>query len=237
MRLHPPPPRPLRPLREFAVVAVTALGAAALAEVVWVLAGPGLTSVLDRMSEGPSLRSVEGLLPAVTFLVRTLGTSVAVVWLFLIRAVAAIAFLVWLFRARVNAESLTPVPHRWFRILIVLGWILPVVNWWIPKQIVDDVWASSRPGGVRGEHIGREAHSELIWSWWVLWLLGTWVLPLVGALLLAAGGRNFSDGVFWLDVFTLVPSLAAAVLEGKVILRITEAQEGRRAWAAGISPP
>ncbi|MEU7986981.1 DUF4328 domain-containing protein [Streptosporangium canum] len=237
MRLHPPPPRPLRPLREFAVVAVTALGAAALAEIVWVLAGPGLTSVLDRMSEGPSLRSVEDLLPAVTFLVRTLGTSVAVVWLFLIRAVAAIAFLVWLFRARVNAESLTPVPHRWFRILIVLGWILPVVNWWIPKQIVDDVWASSRPGGVRGEHIGREAHSELIWCWWVLWLLGTWVLPLVGALLLAVVGRNSSDGVFWLDVFTLVPSLAAAVLEGKVILRITEAQEGRRAWAAGISPP
>ncbi|MFI7052857.1 DUF4328 domain-containing protein [Streptosporangium canum] len=237
MRLHPPPPRPLRPLREFAVVAVTALGAAALAEIVWVLAGPGLTSVLDRMSEGPSLRSIEDLLPAVTFLVRTLGTSAAVVWLFLIRAVAAIAFLVWLFRARVNAESLSPVPHRWFRILIVLGWILPVVNWWIPKQIVDDVWASSRPGGVRGEHIGREAHSELIWSWWVLWLLGTWMLPLVGALLLAAGGWNSSAGVFWLDVFTLVPSLAAAVLEGKVILRITEAQEGRRAWAAGISPP
>ncbi|ACZ90819.1 DUF4328 domain-containing protein [Streptosporangium roseum] len=237
MRLHPPPPRPLRPLRESAVVAVTALGAAALAEIVWVLAGSGLTSVLDRTSEGPSLRSIEDLLPLVTFLVRVLGTSVAVVWLFLVRAVAAIAFLVWLFRARANAESLTPVPHRWFRILIVLGWALPVVNWWIPKQIMDDVWASSRPGGVRGEHIGREAHSGLIWSWWVSWLLGSWVLPLVGVLLFAGGDRSSSGGAFWLDVFTLAPTLAAAALAGTVILRITKAQEGRRAWAAGLPPP
>src|SRR4051812_9233206 len=50
---------------------------------------------------------------------------------------------VWLTRARQNAMLLTWYQPRRSEAWIWLAWIIPVVNFWFPKQIVDDVIAAT----------------------------------------------------------------------------------------------
>jgi hypothetical protein len=211
-----PPPRPLRSVRGFAMVAVVALGINACAEIIWVLASARLDPAFARVAEEDEPLRTGDLLLALMVFAQPLTF-----------ALAGISFMAWLYRVRANAESFSEVPHRWFRIFIVLGWALPVINWWIPKQIVDDVWVSSRPGQVRGELIGREMHSWLVWGWWVSWLIGFWLLPMAAGLLVVTKGLDPVDIGLRIDAYVLVPSLIAAALASTVILRITRFQEDR----------
>ncbi|MFF4418413.1 DUF4328 domain-containing protein [Streptosporangium sp. NPDC001559] len=216
----PPPPRPLRPVRGLATAVLTLLGLDTLVGAAWAVAADPLATVVEVVGEGAL-----PLLSNSAFLVALTASRA------LVRAGLVVVFLVWLVRARLNAESLTRVPHRWFKIFIVLGWALPIVGWWIPKQIVDDVWAASRPGGVRGESIGRQPHSWLVWAWWIAWLLAFWVIPLSSVTLLSLAGRPPEEvGAlvgFGLDPFTWIPTLLAAALLAIVVVRITRFQEAR----------
>ena len=58
---------------------------------------------------------------------------------------ASVVFIVWLWRARGNAELFCYGQHRRGRGWVIGGWFCPVVNFWFPKQIVDDVIAASDP--------------------------------------------------------------------------------------------
>ncbi len=141
---------------------------------------------------------------------------------------AWVAFMLWMLQARLNAQSLTRVPHRWFKTFILMGWIIPIANCWIPKQIVDDIWASSRPGGVPGENIGRETHSGLVWAWWISWLLASGMTGLSLGLLVAPDHRTPVASIL-VDALFLLPVLVAAVLQVAVIMRITRFQQDRLA--------
>jgi Domain of unknown function (DUF4328) len=46
---------------------------------------------------------------------------------------------IWLTKGYRNAEILTPGGQRRSAIWIWLGWIVPIVSFWFPKQILDDV--------------------------------------------------------------------------------------------------
>ena len=60
----------------------------------------------------------------------------------------------WLARARSNAAALVPTGLHRSAIWCWLGWVVPIVSFWFPKQIVDDSWeltsnrlaAAARPG-------------------------------------------------------------------------------------------
>ena len=65
-------------------------------------------------------------------------------WLLVLLA-AGVVFIVWLWRARDNAELFCSGQHRRGRGWVIGGWFCPVVNFWFPKQIVDDVIAASDP--------------------------------------------------------------------------------------------
>ncbi|WP_425582580.1 DUF4328 domain-containing protein [Streptosporangium longisporum] len=66
----------------------------------------------------------------------------------LLYLVAGVAFLCWLFRARANAYAISPgVFHTYPTSYLILGWI-PFLCLFVPKGIVDDIWATSRPGGL-----------------------------------------------------------------------------------------
>jgi hypothetical protein len=75
----------------------------------------------------------------------------------------------WLSHARENAVLIAPDRVRRSAVWAWLGWLVPIVSLWFPKQIVDDSWritSSSAAAGARG----RYRDTTL---WWVLWIVYT----------------------------------------------------------------
>jgi hypothetical protein len=76
----------------------------------------------------------------------------------------------WLSRARENAVLIAPDQVRQSAVWAWLGWWVPIVSWWFPKQIVDDSWritSSSAAVGARG----RYRDTSLWWGLWIAYLV------------------------------------------------------------------
>ncbi|WP_133798435.1 DUF4328 domain-containing protein [Kribbella caucasensis] len=100
-----------------------------------------------------------------------------------------IAFLIWLWQARENTEVLKsafayqggfssgPSAHRHEKGWAIGGWFCPIVQFWYPLQVVEDVVTASepahQPGAARSGRI-----RTLLYGWWGTWT-GFWVI-LVG---------------------------------------------------------
>lgn len=85
-------------------------------------------------------------------------------------AATAILFVVWFRRARVNAERSTWRQRR-ARAWVILGWIIPFANLWVPFQLMGDIWRAGLPPARR---------TRVAWLpalWWASWLL-TGVSPI-----------------------------------------------------------
>jgi hypothetical protein len=90
-------------------------------------------------------------------------------WLLALLA-AAVVFIVWLWRARGNAEFFCYGRHRRGRGWVIGGWFCPVVNFWFPKQIVDDVIAASDPRTPLLPDLRRIPSHGLVLAWWLTWV-------------------------------------------------------------------
>ncbi|MFH8926914.1 protein kinase [Streptomyces pristinaespiralis] len=75
----------------------------------------------------------------------------------------SVCWLVWFARVRATAEEFTPGRLRYRPSMAVVGWLLPIANLFIPKQIADDVWHASSPGH-------SPAPARALNAWWALWL-------------------------------------------------------------------
>lgn len=242
-----PPAAPvasLRPVRNQAMVVVTLLvvnGAAGVAATGLSLRDLRLAELQSRYPVAANAWGVDAFFrPAAVLL-----------WIVTLLA-TALVFVVWLTTVRANAERLTPARHRRHRAWVVLGWWVPIVQFWFPKQIVDDIWITSQPGRyARGDDLHQVRRPVLVWLWWVLC-----VISAAGAVrqeiahLLAASGRAGDLGlarhIVRIDAFLLAPSLTAAALACVIVVRITGFQETRATarrreralaqWAGGPSP-
>ena len=84
---------------------------------------------------------------------------------------AGVVFIVWLWRARGNAELFCYGRHRRGRGWVIGGWFCPVVNFWFPKQIVDDVIAASDPRTPPlFPDLRRIPRHGLVLAWWLIWV-------------------------------------------------------------------
>ncbi|MFJ9314766.1 DUF4328 domain-containing protein [Pimelobacter simplex] len=129
--------------------------------------------------------------------------------------IAWVVGCLWLQRARDNAELISPgVRQRRQAGWVWLGWFIPFANVWVPYQVVGDVQRASVPA---------ERRVGLGW-WWAAWLLFL-VLPLP----LESGDwtadPDLADLLPALEGLAAVAAVAAAVLWGRVVLRVTLAQE------------
>jgi hypothetical protein len=153
-----------------------------------------------------------------------------------------VLFLVYVYLARVNAEALAPsAKHRHARLMVVFAWFIPVVQFWWPKQIVDDVWWASRPDTPRNvTDLSALPKPGLVRVWWfffatlfwgVFWvelamsMLEDYWTKLTHVAESAHPWTPFLNAVFDIDIF-LLSSLAAipAIL---LVHRITVMQEAR----------
>ncbi|MEV4752142.1 DUF4328 domain-containing protein [Streptosporangium amethystogenes subsp. fukuiense] len=151
----------MRPIRAFATVAITLIALVTIVSV-------GLSG-LRILYEGDRLWRLVYEWEALY----TLLLSPAVLLFPILCLLAGIAFVCWLLRARANSYAISPgVFHVYAAPYLVLGWILPIVDLFAPKGIVDDILATSRPGGLRpGSDLFRARRSGLVWAWWLTWVL------------------------------------------------------------------
>ncbi|MQY12086.1 hypothetical protein SRB5_22150 [Streptomyces sp. RB5] len=130
----------------------------------------------------------------------------------------ASAFLVWFSRCYTNAEHLSPGSQRMRPGWIYLSWLIPFLNWWLPKRMADDIWRASAAGP-----------RILLTTWWATWV-GSSVAATAGSVLaLDATGAAELRPALAAYLADDVLTLAAAAFGIAAVLRLTAAQ--RRAFA------
>jgi hypothetical protein len=91
---------------------------------------------------------------------------------YLVSVVAgAIGFLVWFRRAYSNVPATIRRPARFGRGWSIGAWFVPILNFWRPKQIGNDIWRAGDPEAIGNERWNTLPVSQLVHWWWALYLL------------------------------------------------------------------
>ncbi|OKJ26568.1 DUF4328 domain-containing protein [Streptomyces sp. CB01580] len=208
--------RPVRGAARCAVAGLALAGAAWVARAVWQvrLATAGVPSSGPPDQGDGRHRPLTGLEDAY-HVVSDLGDAATLL--------CAVAFLVWLLRMRDNARALSGQAPSYARPWVYAGWIVPVMNLWVPRRIVADVHCKSAPG----EPLPRAVN----W-WWGLWLAGM----LSGVGLMCTGSTDDLIQRAYTDVRFLVmvdAAVVGAAVAGIVVVRALTAVQQERMDAAG----
>ena len=59
--------------------------------------------------------------------------------------VVGLMFVVWFYRAYTNLPHLGVEGLRFSRVWALTSWVIPIVNLWRPKQLMNDIWRASDP--------------------------------------------------------------------------------------------
>jgi len=209
----PPVPPKYRPLRRIAQISIVLMGLTAVAAVIqsvllWRSYDDVKRFVYGLLSEEEidrGVRSIAGsgpLLDLVGYLL--LGT--------------AIVFLLWLWQARENTDFITSprgpkparpdqTPHRLVHGWVIGSWFCPIVQFWYPLRIVEDITTASEPPGEPGAARTGEMRA-LLYGWWAAWT-GFWVI------LVGGGGLALLGFIVW--IVRLVDAADAADATGDYV--------------------
>jgi hypothetical protein len=206
-----------RPLRKVALVSIVLMGLSAVAAVVqaalmWASYDDMKRFVYGLLSEEEVDRALESFT----------GTSVLLNLVSYVLLGTGVAFLIWLWQARENTEFLRspfaprPVaapygertgPHRHSQGWLVGSWFCPIVQFWYPLQIVQDVVKESEPAEQPGMYQPSGART-LLYTWWATWV-GFWVIVVGG------GSLAFISFIVW--IVRLVDAADAADSSGSYV--------------------
>ena len=192
--------------------------ATAAAVLVWIAGGPGPFAVFVSSFTFGASASTATAQAGMALLGGGLLTT------YLGCAAAGVVVIMWLWRARANAAAAATAPQRWSEGWVIAGWLVPVVNLWVPAAVVSDVVRASA-GGADPQ---ADRLRAIVPFWWASWL-GAWValwaaivgLPLMGAMTLGAN--------VWFAFFSGLSALlfvAAAAAFTRIALRIADRQDG-----------
>lgn len=134
-----------------------------------------------------------------------------------VTTLAIVLFLVWLAQARRNAEELSPEASVPTRGRAIGMWFVPVVNLFVPRGIVLDIGRASSPSWE------AKRDTALVNGWWAAWIAHALVLVIA---------KQMAPGSMAFLVVEEVLMIAAAVLAGLVIERITALQDAALGAAA-----
>ena len=211
-----PPPAaiarpPYRPLSGRAAAATAVLGLLLALDVAAVTSGYFEVQLLDRLIAGETVPDPQ--LEANDTRVGMIGLGQGALWV-----ACAIAFISWLHRAYGNVDALAPPHARYSKGWTIGAWFVPVMNFFRPKHIVNDVWDSGSP---------RTGAPFWLMLWWIGFLisglLGRIAFPELGEYATLEQLRTDSINYMVSDGFdVVVPALAILVV--RVLTRNQEAR-------------
>jgi Domain of unknown function (DUF4328) len=110
------------------------------------------------------------------------------------------------------------------------AWFVPVLNFWRPKQIANDIWRGSDPGYPGQQPLWREPVSPLLLFWWSAWILLFILSRAVSQDWRSAASTHAIRSATSLDIAAEVTSIIAAGLSIALVRTLTR-REDRRASA------
>lgn len=150
--------------------------------------------------------------------------------------VAIVFFVRWFRRAYRNLPALGAEPLRFRRGWAVWGWFVPILGWFRPKQIANDIWRASDPEAPSAEG-GPSRWQEkpvpgLFQLWWAAYLISTFLDNVAARYSLRADDVDGYDAEAVAYMVADTAAILAAVLAVLVIRRTTARQEARAARLA-----
>jgi hypothetical protein len=148
--------------------------------------------------------------------------------------VTAAFFIAWFYRAYRNLRALGATELRFGPRWAVGAWFVPILNFWRPKQIANDIWRASNPVLPReAADAWHDPVPPLLMFWWLAFVAGEWLFNVATRLsyqadevaeLKTVTGTFIAGDILW---------GIAGVLAVVVVHRTTARQEARAA-ALGV---
>jgi len=145
--------------------------------------------------------------------------------------ITALAFITWLHRARINARAFGCRRFRYSRIWTIVGFLVPILNFFRPYQVVSEVWRASDPRAVETPVAWISMPvSRCVAAWWST-MLASAFLEILAAGLVTHSGVSVDDlfAARSIGVLVGITSAVSAILAYLVISGIQESQEEK--WA------
>jgi hypothetical protein len=130
--------------------------------------------------------------------------------------VALVMFVVWFYRARVNAEG-RGWPQRRSPGWTIVAWIIPVVNFWFPLEIMADIWRAGLP---EPERANRAV------------LPGIWWACLLSFFCLSSVPTGSAHRVWYVDMAIYCTGVLAAIMTALLVQKVSSSPLGESAWKA-----
>ncbi len=138
-----------------------------------------------------------------------------------------VLWVIWFRRTYVNAQALAPGRQRFSSGLAAGAWFIPVVQFWFPKQMANDVWTASAPPTPAGYPPQPGTGRGLLNTWWVLFL--AMLVTSTISFFVFAEAETYGEhqtSVAW-SILTDVVSIPCAVFAIGVVVRLSALQERR----------
>lgn len=141
-----------------------------------------------------------------------------------VRLPTAVAFITWMYRAHRNLPGLGHAKLDSYQIWVVLCWLIPIMNWFAPYQVMREIWNRSQPLPVAGNE--PKSPGMVSW-WWGLWLASAFSSILGNYLDRHIDTVTQASLAVRCDVLTLATGIACGVLAILIIHRINRYQVAR----------
>jgi hypothetical protein len=196
--------------------AVGALVVALVANLVAAVIDIGALPLLDDPTDLDALRQFD----SVTRFATIIGLVSSIV--------AAICFIRWFNLVHRNLDALCPGLRRHATSWSIGGWFVPVLAFFRPKQILNDMLDCTHGAGTRPWWAA---------TWWGVWIIGSLVSNLVGRAFFDADTiQSFRDATSADAVASLILIVAAAL--GVIVIRqVSGAMERKHAVATVPAVP
>jgi hypothetical protein len=155
---------------------------------------------------------------------------------YLVLLASAVVFVIWLWRATSNLRSWPNPPLRYGPGWSVGAWFVPIANFIIPKQMLNDAWRGATPAGTAG-YQWKDVHVPgFITAWWTLWVVGTIGDRVTTAAMDPSQSIATSQNFLLVAAGSLLVVSGASVFGAISIWRISERQHSA-AGTSGRSDP
>jgi Domain of unknown function (DUF4328)/Septum formation len=134
--------------------------------------------------------------------------------------VSAVLWLLWFHRAYRNVESFGTVSMRFGTGWAVGAWFVPILNWFRPKQIANDIWRGTDPQPPPAWI--QPPVAPLVHWWWAAWLVGILLGNMTFRLITDARTLDAERAAVAVDIVAGISYVVTGVLALRFVRAVTE---------------